>query len=271
MNTEGNRVRSIASSDTGRVRRVNEDAFLERPDIGLWAVADGMGGHSRGDVASKMVRDALAAMPAPTSGLDLLQTVRATLLDVHDALLWEAREAGDDQTMGTTVVVLLIHDDHYACVWVGDSRCYMLRDGELGRVTHDHSVVQDMIDNGSLKEHEAESHPLSNVVTQALGAPVDLAPSTVHGPLRKGDLLLLCSDGLTRMVPEAEIARLLRDRGVEAVDDLIAEALRAGGRDNVTVIAVAPYGEDGGGRHVAPSPTNDALDDDVFFDRTVKR
>jgi len=271
MSAGHSRVRSVGVSDTGRVRRVNEDAFLERPDIGLWVVADGMGGHSRGDVASRMVCDTLAALPAQHSGLGLLHAVREALMDVHDALVQEARAMGGDQTMGTTVVALLINNGHYACVWAGDSRCYVLRDGELGRLTHDHSVVQDMIDAGTLDESQAESHPLANVVTQALGAPVDLALSTVHGPLRRGDLLLLCSDGLTRMVPEADVAHLLREDGLEATHSLVAQAVRAGGRDNVTVIVVDPSGRAPDDAHTEPSPRTGDVPDDLWPDQTVRR
>jgi protein phosphatase/serine/threonine-protein phosphatase Stp1 len=253
------RNRSASASHVGRVRSVNEDSFLERPEIGLWAVADGMGGHSRGDLASRTVCHALAAIPKPGSGLELLNAVRDALHAAHADLLEHAAALGGEQTVGSTVVVLLVYQNHYACVWAGDSRCYLLRDGALTRITHDHSVVQGMIDSGALAEADAENHPLANVVTQALGAPGELEPSTVHGPLAPGDLLLLCSDGLTRMVPEPDIADRLLTHGIDAVDDLIADALAGGGRDNVTAVVVAPFGDSvGGGRH----PPDDSADPD---------
>jgi len=247
MNDGTHRMTSASASHIGNVRSVNEDSFLERPDIGLWAVADGMGGHSRGDLASQTVCQALAEIRPPESGLELLNAVRTALHDAHAALLAHAAKLDGEQTVGSTVVVLLVYQGHYACVWAGDSRCYLLRDGALTRITHDHSIVQGMIDSGMLSESEAESHPLANVVTQALGAPGDLNLSTVHGPLTPGDLMLLCSDGLTRMVPDPVIETLMADRGVDGVDPLIDAALSEGGRDNVTVVVVAPQ-ERGGDR-----------------------
>lgn len=262
-----NKISSASASDVGRVRSVNEDSLLERPDIGLWAVADGMGGHSRGDVASQRVRDALALVPGRLTGLDMLHAVRAALYDAHKGLLRESADMGEGHTMGTTVVVLLVQNNHFACVWAGDSRCYLLRAGHLERITRDDSLVQDMIDSGALDERQAESHPMANVVTQALGAPNDLSLSTVHGPLEPGDLLLLCSDGLTRMVPEPVIAEILERQGVNGVGTLIAAALEGGGRDNVTAIVVAPSVSVSG--DVGPDDSDPDGDDDM--DSTVIR
>ncbi|KAA5604535.1 serine/threonine-protein phosphatase [Roseospira marina] len=260
MNDGTQRIESASASHVGRVRSVNEDSYLERREIGLWAVADGMGGHSRGDLASRTVCQALSEIEHPGSGLDLLNAVRDALYNAHAQLLDHAAALGGEQTVGTTVVVLMICQEHYACVWAGDSRCYILREGSLTRLTHDHSVVQGMIDSGVLDESQAETHPLANVVTQALGAPGDLELATVHGPLEPGDLLLLCSDGLTRMVPDSVIAELLGSRGLAGVDTLIDAALSAGGRDNVTAVVVAPDGAgQGRGDH---APADDSLDED---------
>ncbi|MQX37136.1 PP2C family protein-serine/threonine phosphatase [Roseospira navarrensis] len=244
MNKGTQRIVSASASHVGLVRSVNEDNYLERPDIGLWAVADGMGGHSRGDLASQTVCRVLSEIPPPASGLELLNAVRDGLHAAHAELLDHAAALGGEETIGTTVVVLMVYQDHFACVWAGDSRCYLMRDGALTRVTHDHSVVQGMIDSGALAESEAEGHPLSNVVTQALGARGDLEPASVHGPLAPGDMLLLCSDGLSRMVPDADIADTLGRYGLGSVDHLIDQALSAGGRDNVTVVVVTTGGAD---------------------------
>ncbi|MBB4287202.1 PP2C family protein-serine/threonine phosphatase [Roseospira goensis] len=252
-----------SASHVGRVRSVNEDCYIERPDIGLWAVADGMGGHSRGDVASRLVCEALSRLSWAGSALDLLNGVRGTLYDADRELRRQAETLGDGQTVGTTVVVLLIHQDHYACVWAGDSRCYLLREGQLTRITHDHSVVQSMIDQGVLEESGAEQHPLANVVTQALGAPGELELATVHGPLAPGDVLLLCTDGLTRMVAEDDIAAVMNRDGPAGVRALIDAALAAGGRDNVTAVVVAPDGgSHGAGARPPPDDPLDGLDVD---------
>ncbi len=239
-------VRSASRSDAGRVRSLNEDSILERPDLGLWVVADGMGGHSRGDVASAMVCDALGRIAPPGSGLDLLYAVRTSLRATNARLVEEARDQGEG-AVGTTVVALMIYQDHYACVWAGDSRCYLWRDQSLTRLTRDDSLIQDMIDAGTLSESDSERHPLANVVTQAIGADSQLELSTVHGPLAPGDRLLLCSDGLTRMVQDADLAAILRSGAAVASlpDALVERALAAGGRDNVSVIVIDYGGQDG--------------------------
>jgi protein phosphatase len=220
------------------VRQVNEDSCLAQPELGIWAVADGMGGHSLGDVASKAVVDALAAIPVTDSLDGLLQAARSALLSTNQMLRNEAvlRNA---HLIGSTAVVLLIRDDRCACVWAGDSRLYLYRDNQLAKVTRDHSQVEELRLAGTLTDEEAIAHPARNLITRAVGAADDLELDELALSVKEGDAFLLCSDGLTNEVTEQEIAAALAAGDCrQASDTLIDLALRNGGRDNVTVVIV---------------------------------
>ena len=225
-----------AATDVGAVRSRNEDSLVARDDAGLWAVADGAGGHGAGDVASQAVAEALAGLPRQLSAAELLAQVRLRLAAVHADLQQRAAAAGPSRILATTVVVLLARGGHYAALWAGDSRIYLLRDGALRRVTRDHSVVQEMVDDGTLSEAEAEAHPQANVITRAVGARGELVLDKVSDRILPGDVFLLCSDGLFKALPEALIGERLR-AGATA-QDLVAEAVAAGARDNVTAVVV---------------------------------
>ncbi|MFE0752511.1 PP2C family protein-serine/threonine phosphatase [Inquilinus sp. NPDC058860] len=223
-----------AKTDAGAVRRHNEDAFLLRPEFGLWAVADGMGGHLRGDHASRMIMEALA------QGHVQIEEIRARLTTAHRALVAEATGLGDGAVIGATVVVLVVRDGRFTCLWAGDSRLYRLRDGVLRQITRDHSYVQRLIDNGSLTPEEGRRHPGANVITRAVGATGPLELDMAQGDSRPGDVYLLCSDGLTNVVADAEIAdRLAALPCEEASAALLDLALARGAPDNVTLIVLA--------------------------------
>lgn len=227
---------SEAATHPGAVRHRNEDALLDRPDVGLWAVADGAGGHGAGDVASAAVVAALQDLPPALSAAEMLAQVRLRITAVHADLQHQAQQAGPGRMIATTLVVLLARGGHFACLWVGDSRIYLLRDGAFTRLTRDHSLVQDLVDQGVLREEEAESHPQANIITRAVGAAGELDLDKASARLAPGDLFLLCSDGLFKAVPEAEIGRMLADGfGAEV---LLQAALANGARDNVTAITV---------------------------------
>ncbi len=189
--------RSIGRTHTGKVRPHNEDAFLERTDIGLWVVADGMGGHRAGDVASAMIIERLALVKPPIDGKTFLREVREDLYKINEALYEQGTRQSQQRTMGSTVVAVLIYQDFYACLWVGDSRLYRLRDGVLTRLTRDHSYVQQLVDAGELSQADASVHPMRNVITRALGAHEELKVDTCHGPIEPGDRLVLATDGVT--------------------------------------------------------------------------
>lgn len=225
-----------AATDAGAVRTRNEDSLVCRDDAGLWAVADGAGGHGAGDVASQAVAEALAGLPRQLSAAELLAQVRLRLGAVHADLQDQAAAAGPARILASTVVVLLARGGHYAALWAGDSRIYLLRDGVFRRVTRDHSVVQEMVDAGTLTEEEAEAHPQANVITRAIGARGELQLDKLSDRILPGDAFLLCSDGLFKALPERLIGERLRCGATGA--DLVREAVAAGARDNVTAVVV---------------------------------
>lgn len=230
------RLAAAGASHPGTVRTRNEDAFVDRGDIGLWAVADGAGGHGAGDVASAAVAAALADLPPGLSAAEIMAQVRLRLAAVHVDLQRRAAASTHGEMPVTTVVVLMARGDHFACLWAGDSRAYLLRDGTLCQVTHDHSLVQELVEAGALAPEDAESHPQANVITRAVGSPEALELDKVSGRIVPGDVLLLCTDGLFKALPEKEIEQLLAaGRGPQ---ELIAQALQVGARDNVTALVV---------------------------------
>ena len=231
---------SWATTHPGARRPYNQDIFVNRPDLGLWAVADGAGGHQGGEIASGMLREALDGMPPGLSASELLAQVRLKVGAVHDALRAPARENDQPVLGASTIVVLIVRNDHYACLWAGDSRAYLLRDGTLRQITRDHSLVQEMVDSGVIRPEDADSHPRGNVITRAIGADVaELELDKISGRIQPGDRFLLCSDGLYKCVGEADIASLLAgDTGVPRTQAMIAAALAMDANDNVTAVIV---------------------------------
>ncbi|PMR67026.1 type VI secretion system-associated protein TagF [Halomonas heilongjiangensis] len=233
------RLSSASVSHAGKVREVNEDACLDRPDLRLWAVADGVGGHEAGDEASRSVIDGL--QQAPHSG-ELQERVNA----LHDVLvlanrhLWHAAHRPERPvTSASTVVVLLTGVEECCWLWAGDSRLYRLRDGQLSQCTRDHSVVQDLIERGELEAAEASTHPQANVITRAVGAAAELDPESRFSDLRSGDRFLLCSDGVHGCVaPDVIQSALQGDSPREVVDTLLRAVLEGEARDNCTAVAV---------------------------------
>ncbi|MCX7378207.1 MAG: protein phosphatase 2C domain-containing protein [Alphaproteobacteria bacterium] len=228
---------SWAVTHPGAVRRHNEDSFVDRPDLGLWAVADGAGGHDAGEVAAAMLKQALEGVPAGLAGGALMDEVRARVEGVHQALRAEAAERGPRSIIASTLVVLLVQGGEVACLWAGDARAYRLRDGVLSQMTRDHSLVQALVDAGAITEAEAERHPRANVITRAVGAEAALELEEVRQGLASGDRFLLCSDGLNKAVPEAELAALLA--GPLPAERLVDAALARRASDNVTAVAIA--------------------------------
>jgi protein phosphatase/serine/threonine-protein phosphatase Stp1 len=231
-------VLSSAASHRGSVRDHNEDRFVNRPDLGLWAVADGAGGHQGGEIAATLVADTLRAVPAGLGSAALLAEVRLRIERAHERLQEEAIRRGGD-ILATTVVVLLARAGHYACLWAGDSRAYLLRGGMLHPVSRDHSLVQELLDAGEITPAEAATHPRSNIITRAVGArnaAVNL--DKVTNRLRSGDRFLLCSDGLSKALRDDEIARLLVDGDDAPAARLVTAALERHADDNVTAVVI---------------------------------
>lgn len=231
---------SHAQTHRGTVRKINEDAFLELPQLGIWVVADGMGGHAAGDVASQLVIDTIqqAVEHCTMDQLDI-DTLKNALQESNQKLQRMSETQFSGNVVGSTVVVLWVNDNHYSLLWVGDSRGYLLRDNKLQQITKDHSQVNDMVDEGILRKEEAESHPLANVITRAVGVDAKLDVDVITEELKLGDVLLLCSDGLNKEVSDIEIEKALQPGNIiDAGMALMHASLVRNARDNVTCIIV---------------------------------
>ncbi len=232
---------SAERSHVGMVRAINEDACLALPEMGLWAVADGMGGHEAGDIASQMIVETLKQITPQQDWEDFLAAVREGLREVNRRLRAESAQRYQHRTIGSTVVVLVMRESQCACLWAGDSRIYRLRGDELQQLTRDHSHVQELVDQGLISAEDAHRHPLANVITRAVGSTDDLPIDEAVYPLQAGDMFLLCSDGLNKTVSDEEIAHLLSDSQHHcdaAVKAFIHLALMRDANDNVTTVVV---------------------------------
>jgi serine/threonine protein phosphatase PrpC len=231
--------RSAARTHVGTVRRRNEDAVLERVEIGLWAVADGAGGHQRGDYASSRIIAALRHVNPALSGPSLVEEVKGSLAEVNHEVRAKAATIGSNALIGSTVAVLLIWDEQSCCLWAGDSRLYRMRAGRLHQLSRDQSHVQDLVDRGEILPEAAAAHPMSNIVTNLIGAFDQLVLEERRDRLQPGDILLLCSDGLSSALRDAEMAHILTGSPLAAAADrLIEQALDQGARDNVSAVVV---------------------------------
>lgn len=233
------RFECVSRTHVGLKRKINEDSILVRTREGLWAVADGMGGHDAGEVASATVTQALTDVP---SGLPLDKLVQSSIEAIGQAnrqLITFGQANGFTRTVGTTVVGLAIADGEFRCFWAGDSRAYQVRRGEIARLSRDHSLVQDLVDAGMLSADEAERHENSNIITRAVGVAPELNVDVVSGDAEPGDQFLLASDGLTRVVDDGEIVEeLSRSAPEKAADELLELVLERGAPDNVSIIIV---------------------------------
>jgi len=234
-----------AGSDIGRVRKGNEDSYYADANEhrGLFIVADGMGGHAAGEVASRM---AVEVISGDLSELNDLESARALELvseafrhanrSVFERTILEPEKYG----MGSTASVLILADGRFVIGHLGDSRIYLLREGELRQLTHDHSVVQEQIDAGVITVQEGRNHRQSNFITRCIGMEFDVESDIIDGDVRRGDVFLLASDGLTGMVEDWRLQQLLSSKAppIRMVDAMIAEANARGGVDNITAVVI---------------------------------
>ena len=229
-------------TDIGRLRRQNEDAAWFDESRAVFAVADGMGGHLAGEVASRMAIEAVQRM-AQENACPGIAALREAVASAHETILAHAQDHIECAGMGTTLSVLWLGENYAYIAHVGDSRIYRLREGSLTQITQDHSLVEELVRAGLITREQARTHPRRNIITRALGTHGENEPDMLVTDVQDGDVFLLCTDGLTGMVPDDEIERTLRDCGMEAAADrLLALALDAGGRDNVTLILCARKG-----------------------------
>ncbi len=247
-------IKAYGLTHVGRQRQHNEDSYLVADEAKLFLVADGMGGHAAGEIASRIAVDSISEFILHTKEDDgtwphaydehfkrstnrLMAAVRLANTRVLEAMRKDARLRG----MGTTVVACLADGETMSVAHVGDSRAYMIRNNQLQRITNDHSWVFEQVQAGMLTEAEAEKHPLRNVITRALGGALQVTPDASEIEVKEGDVFLLCSDGLTGMVPEDEILKVVTQSNGDlekACQKLIEEANERGGLDNVTAILV---------------------------------
>ncbi|MDB5993532.1 MAG: protein phosphatase [Pseudomonas sp.] len=230
--------RSVARTDIGKVRKRNEDAFVDCPQRGLWAVADGMGGHQRGDVASQMIVTELGELPDGGSFSERVIAMRQCLHWLNRRMTQELTLTANraDSIMGSTVVALLIEGDRGACVWAGDSRCYLLRDGRLHQLTRDHSLLEQLIKEQSMSAEDARQHPDARALTRAIGATDQLKLEVLELEVGPGDVFLLCSDGFYQSLDEG----LLRDAmSLESLHPVFDQVMRGQARDNLTAVVIS--------------------------------
>jgi len=242
-----------AVTDVGRKRKGNEDSLFVNAEQNLFVVADGMGGHAAGEVASKVAVDAINEFVCLTGGdeeitwpFGLDETIsydgnrlKTAIRHANRKVLEATREKTEYEGMATTVAAVLVDGDCANLGHVGDSRVYLVRDGRISQLTSDHSWVNEQIQSGVISPDQARTHPLRNVVTRALGGKPDLQVDMQVHDIESGDILLLCSDGLTTMIPDEDIARVVAeaDGDVEkAARALVASANAKGGEDNITVV-----------------------------------
>lgn len=228
---------SGGASHVGKVRTINEDRYVARPDIGVWAVADGMGGHDAGEVASGMLADRLEQLAPSHSAPELLAHFEQCIIDVNEALRDLSRHK-QNGVIGTTVSALLVHGPYFACLWSGDSRVYLMRGGRLRQLSRDHTEAQELVEQGVLTPDEALTWPRRNVVTRAIGVFDQPELDLENGVVEPGDRFLLCSDGLTGHVGDQEIEIMVASPSTpqEICDRLVRLTLDRGAKDNVTVV-----------------------------------
>jgi len=240
VNTEPGPIRwtSASRSHPGRVRAINEDAWADQPQRGLWAVADGMGGHSLGEFASRLAVRSLMDLPVSQTLERCVTAAQQRLLDANQRLRAEATRR-DVAIIGTTIVALLAAQRHCACLWAGDSRIYRYRAGRLKQLTRDHSRLEEVRSRHLAGSDDTLDRPPANVITRAVGAEDRLELECITVEVADGDIFLLCSDGLSNEVSELTIAQaLLPGNCWQATETLLDLALERGGHDNITAVVV---------------------------------
>lgn len=217
----------------GHVRKVNEDAIYANPHRGIWLVADGMGGHRDGGIASAMIVEAVGNIPDSNT---ILSDLLASVEDVNEKLVQRSNGIHEN-IVGSTVSALIVEGRRYTCLWAGDSRCYLVRGRTVKQLSHDHTEVQELVNSGAITQQEALTWPRRNVITRAIGVDRDLELDAISGEIEYGDCFILCSDGLTGHVFDDEILAAVRKFPPKiACDELLSLALQRGGKDNISII-----------------------------------
>jgi PPM family protein phosphatase len=252
-------------SDEGKVRPSNEDSFIADPQTNLYLVADGMGGHAAGEIASKIAATAVQEVVTAQTIQDVpLEEILRSAAELANYRIYESqRETPEYTGMGSTLTALAFRNNHYCIAHVGDSRAYLLRDGDLDQLTEDHSYVWPLFEKGILRKSELSTHPCKNLITRAVGTHPQISVDIREGSVREEDVYLLCSDGLTDAVPDESIRQILSERGKSAGElghTLVDAANAAGGPDNITVVVVRLVGKKSAKRRLQGNDLSDLPD-----------
>jgi protein phosphatase len=228
-------------TDTGHVRTRNEDSYLVLPDQNLWAVADGMGGHQAGDFASQAITQNLGLFKQTDSLADSILSLEENLIDSNAVIRKKADKLGKNTTIGSTFVCAYIWQDFLFTFWAGDSRLYRFRDGQLNRLTEDHSYVEELVKMGKIEAKDAEAHPASNVVLRAVGIDDTLRLDFEYFDINDDDIYIICSDGLYKDLVEDKISAIIQENNDDMeilAQLLLSSSLDAGGTDNTSIITI---------------------------------
>lgn len=231
------RIEDTSTTHVGNVRKQNEDSHFSAHDQAVWLVADGMGGHANGKMASETLAATVSTASLPEAIEPACEALSAAIGQANLAIFAQGRQLGVQ--MGTTAVALVLRSHEFGVLWAGDSRAYVFRDDALVQLTRDHTQVEDLVERGLLSAEDAADHPMKHVLSRAVGVQEALLVDAICDRALPRDLFLLCTDGLHGVVDDAEIAAILRQRGPAAADALVAASLARGGPDNVTVTLVA--------------------------------
>ncbi|MCG8610378.1 MAG: protein phosphatase 2C domain-containing protein [Pseudomonadales bacterium] len=234
--------RSVAVTNVGKVRQCNEDSVLDKPEGGLWVVADGMGGHEAGDVASQTIVHRLGELSPRAYISDYVDQVEDTLLKINQELIEYSQSNLNGLTVGSTVVCMLARANLGVVLWVGDSRLYRIRGDSLVQLTKDHSEVQRLVDEGVISQEQAEKSAFRNVLTRAMGAHEQVEIDINAFDIRKGDRFIICSDGLYNEVPETDLVSLCSSKKIDKASEKLTDAcLKTPARDNFSFIVIESY------------------------------
>lgn len=231
------RIEDASVTHVGKVRSENEDSHVSVPFAGVWLVADGMGGHANGRLASQTIADCVGAAVLPDELQAACDEVANAIHSANSRIFAKSQEIG--KQMGSTVVALVVRGNDFVVLWAGDSRAYLYRQGHLIQLTRDHTQVEAMLERGLLTAEEAEDHPMKHVLARAVGVQEALEIDAICDSIESRDIFLLCSDGLHGVIEDAEIAAILAAHGHGAGEVLVAACLDRGAPDNVTVTLVA--------------------------------
>ncbi len=247
--------RSSTESHVGNVRQLNEDAYYANEEKQIWCVADGMGGYDAGEIAAGMVVDAIATIETQSTLEETMVALHEAIQEVNRVITQERTLTDENQIMGCTVLALVTADKECACLWAGDTRLYLYRDDCLYQMSRDHSVVQEMVDSGMLREEEMDDHPQSHIITRAVGVEEELELDFISFDLQENDVLLLCSDGLYGELSADRIMSLLA-QGHSCTDKaqaLLNAVLSGQAKDNVTISVIEAHTIEAHGVNVDPS------------------